>query len=242
MIPDTKIEAWMGMVQHQLMEMNKKLGRISILLQAAPKGRSTDAEGLLKAISSLGGDLSPEELIKKAHEQVEKKEKEAENAQKAESTHVEHKCPACGRLHVWDIHPYTEPGSKFADYVRTPEERKDNPLPEGEKEEMHFTEESIQGFVESQLCENCETPMTQYVNQDRAQQPHISVADMYGIKPENTMTDEQKKAAAAKAVDPTVAPATPAPAATKAKPKAKPKPKAAPKPKKKRPTRRRKKK
>lgn len=214
MLPDKTIEIWMGQVLYQMQEQNKKLKQIKILL-ASPPGGGND---LLSAIGGLGGDLSPKKLIKKAAAEVDKKDKEDEDQKKAESTHVEHKCPACEHGHVWDLHPYTEPGSTFVEFVRSEEDRKNEPQ---EDEPVHLTEAGITAFVESQLCTKCGTPMTAYIDSSRAALPVISVAKMYGLDTKNN-----PPAAAAGAAKPTVTPPPkarkkPAPAAKKAAPGAK---------------------
>jgi len=232
MLDDKVIEFFMSQVLQGISETNKKLGQIKMLLMSPPAAAGAK-DGLLSALSGLGGDLSPDELIKKAAAELEEREKKAEDVKKAEATHVEHNCPACGHAHAWDLHPYTEPGDKFVEFVRSEEEREKEPL---EDEPVHLTPVTIQAFVESQLCDKCRTPMTAYIDSNRAEKPVISVAEMYGIQAANNppKTVAAKKKAAAGAVDPTLTPTTRTP-----EPKAGPK-KAAPK--KKRASRKKKKK
>lgn len=202
MLPDDKIEAWMGVMLHEAKEQNKTLRQIKILL-ANPPGNAGVKDPLLTAIGGLGGDLAPEELIRKAAAVVEERAQETEAEQKSEATHVEHKCPACEHNHIWDLHPYTEPGSMFAEYVRSEEDREKDPQ---EDEPVHLTDDSIKAFVEGQICAKCGTPMTGYIDSTRATLPVIGVGDMYGLDPKNNPPETQlgRKAAAAGAVDPAV--------------------------------------
>jgi len=82
---------------------------------------------------------------------------------KVEATHVEQACPACGHSHVWDLVPNKAPGQHYAD--------REGVINTG-------------AFLASQMCEKCDTPLTTVVHKDRAQQPVVSVSEMYGLKPD----------------------------------------------------------
>ena len=89
-----------------------------------------------------------------------------------EATHVEQACPACGHSHVWDLVPDKAPGQHYVN-----------------REGVIDTE----AFLASQMCEECDTPLTTVVHKDRAQQPVVSVSEMYGLNTAPAPAKKRKK-------------------------------------------------
>jgi hypothetical protein len=129
MIDDAKLEAWMGQMQAAVLETNRKLSQVVILLTPADKPQAAPSAPAAKL-------------------------------------HIEHPCPSCGKLHSWDLTSDTLPGSAYA-----------------EGDPPRFPPSAINEFLGDQMCERCITvPLTWVPDAQRAAQPVLGVADIYGIK------------------------------------------------------------